>query len=183
MTTPTRADVEGLRDEAKRLTKYWLTGRRALELDVIIDRLADLARAVQQVVIDQTMRATRAEAGLIALRAELEGLRGQEPVAWREFLSKFGGGWRYYDRDDGLPAGGLDSHHAPLYASPVSVTAAMIEAVRLHLEIRAGEDAPIDIPEMLRAALSIPAAAPGQEGLWQPLPAAPGILPADGGEG
>jgi hypothetical protein len=40
-----------------------------------------------------------------------------EPSAYREWLGKVGGGWRYYDEYDGLPAGGVDSRHQPLYAS------------------------------------------------------------------
>lgn len=42
----------------------------------------------------------------------------------------------------------------PVYAHPVSATPEMIEAARLHLEIRANEDIPIDIEEMLNSAIA-----------------------------
>lgn len=41
----------------------------------------------------------------------------------------------------------------PVYVAPAQATPEMVAAVRLHLEIRSGEDAPIDIEALLNDAL------------------------------
>lgn len=54
----------------------------------------------------------------------------QQPTAYREWLSKFGGGYRYFDEHGGLPAGGIRAdRHEPLYEHPLGMNLDVVRCI------------------------------------------------------